>query len=246
MTKTIHFPLFILVLTACSWMSCTRTLHTNHPVYIPLLDKESQMEVGAQFLVSDFGGGNLQAAYRVSPNFTIAAQGYYLSRESSEDFPGAGYPEYKLGRSAYGEVMAGWNRYRNPNGLHVFAGYGRGYIYNEYSWENVHNRLQFQTVFIQPAFSFNRKRWEGSYSLRVGWLHHFKGEINANINYNDLQEIIDLEQNSPFFVFDSGLQFRRKLKFGSLNFFFTQRFPNERVPSVSRYAVGTGLTFRLF
>lgn len=167
--------LFLLAVPALAFTACNRNVYVPNQVNVPLLKEKG--EVKASVSLSDW-----QAAYAITDNFAIMANGQYVSRlirfEDDDDYEdpivdpntrgglfevGAGYTK-ALGTSkkAVFEVYGGY-------GFGGFHTYESAYLMKPDSvrgYDDYKLRTKFHKFFIQPSFGMSHRIVEVAVTTR--------------------------------------------------------------------------------
>jgi len=86
--------------------------------------------------------------------------------------------------------------------LLVVGGLGR--TKHEYGFDKLAT-LSFQRQFIQPTFKFRKKHFSFGSGLRLCRLDYTGGDVNAAIDRDELNTILDIDTQSPFYLPELGI-----------------------------------------
>jgi hypothetical protein len=226
---------FILVILLPTLVSCSRTFYPTDQALVPPIKKPGDFAVSGDLFNSGLGGYGVAAAGSPAPYTALAVRHFQL--RGRETVPGF-FEEYRVGVARYTEAMGGaYYPLSERNTASLYVGYGQGRASNEYT-EAVLASLRYRRMFIQPGIYTQGRRIALSYSLRLIRLQHFTGEIDARIPAADLQAIQQIEQNTPYWIVESGFSAGLRFPGFQINAFLTQATPGNTEVLFSDSAIG--------
>ncbi|MGI9158621.1 MAG: hypothetical protein ACR2K1_02590 [Saprospiraceae bacterium] len=209
---------------------------------MPPIQKPGDFAVTGDLFNSGFAGFGLAAAGSPAPYTALAIRHFRL--RGKEVVPGF-LEEYRVGGARYTEAMGGaYYPLSERNTASLYLGYGQGRVSNEYS-EAVLASLQYRRMFIQPGIYTQGRRIALRYSLRLIRLQHITGEIDARIPATDLQVIQQIEQNTPYWIVESGFSAGLRFPGFQINAFLTQATPGNTDILFSDSAIGLSATLQM-
>lgn len=107
----------------------------------------------------------------------------------------------------------------------LFAGFGAGDIYSHFGGNNV-GEFNIQRLFLQPGITYRSRLFQAGVSMRITRLRYSKGNISYSIDQSHLTQIKNIENQSPLFLPELGIQAGMRIKPVTLNLSFTVVFPN--------------------
>ncbi|MGE7773932.1 hypothetical protein ACQKLP_04375 [Chitinophaga sp. NPDC101104] len=185
------FYLFLLA-PAMALFACNRNVYVPNQINVPLLKEKG--EVKASVSLSDW-----QAAYAVTDNFAIMANGQYISRLLTVE--GDGVDDDPIvdpnTRGGLIELGAGYTKALGVSKkavFEVYGGYGYGgfrtleesYLYKPDSvrgYDDYRLRTKFHKFFIQPSFGLSHKVVEVAVSTRFS-LVNFNNVSSGSLTWD--------------------------------------------------------------
>lgn len=157
-------------------------VYAPNGVNTPLFSKKGQTAINANVDVGEwtnlraaYAGTNLQAAYALSDNMGIMANGFWGKHEYSSGFGGGGHTIYK-GKGGLFEAGIGYfTQSTGGFAFETYAGVGVGNVHIE----RISNVTQkFETwgtkLFVQPSVGYVRKHFEVAFTPRLSVLNYNK------------------------------------------------------------------------
>jgi hypothetical protein len=216
-------------------VSCSRTFYPTDQALVPPIKRPGDFAVSGDLFNSGLGGYGVAAAGSPAPNTALAVRHFRL--RGRETVPGF-FEEYRVGVARYTEAMGGaYYPFSERNTGSLYIGYGQGRASNEYT-EAALASLRYRRLFIQPGIYTQGRRIALGYSLRLIRLQHFTGEIDARIPTADLQAIQQIEQNTPYWIVESGFSAGLRFPGFQINAFLTQATPGNTEVLFSDSAIG--------
>jgi hypothetical protein len=148
------------------------------------------------------------------------------------------------GLQRFAEGGVGAYQHAEKGTASLFVGYGQGFVHNYYGQER-YSRFQVTRVFVQPSLMYHDKYFRGGLALRFNRLVYTEGETAFNIEEQELQAIRTIEERSPFFLPEMGIQVGMELSPFSLNLSLTNIFPKTYNMNFARFNSNFSLTFNL-
>ena len=178
----------------------------------------------------------IQAAY--SPMRHLAIMANYLGDRQKnvrkQIDTGTDYYLWEAGVGVYEKLPKG--------SASVFAGYGGGELYNNFEFERV-AEFNLQRWFIQPGINYRSNFFQAGIALRLSHLTFKDANISYSIEEPYLQYIKNIEQKSPMFLPELGLQIGMRLKPVTISLNIVSIFPDTENWNFSR--LNTGLCIAL-
>lgn len=207
--KTVR--LFLMAFMVLAFASCSRQVHTYVPnqANVPLLKEKNEFKANISLT-------NWQAAYAVSDNIAIMANGQYVWRnlmfngddDDDDDLLLDPYVRGGLVEGAVGFFKAVDSRKRAV--FDVYAGYGNGAFKTlDNSGDSVRGntdyqiRTRFHKFFIQPSFGLSHKVVEAAFSSRFSVVRFYDQTMGSKAfldNPNRRENFMRLSDKAiPFF-----------------------------------------------
>lgn len=174
--KKVH--LFLLALPVCLLASCSRHIYVPNQANVPLLKEKNEFKANLSLT-------NYQAAYSITDNIAIMANGQYVNRSwfySDDNNNNTDNDDLFVDRNTRGglfEAGVGFFKAVDPKKRAVFdvyAGYGQGSFK---TLDGAYNaapsgtpatdyqlRTRFSKFFIQPSFGLAHKVVEAAFTTR--------------------------------------------------------------------------------
>lgn len=192
--------LFFAVLSS---YACNHKYYAPNKINTPLLSDvgESQASVGF-YTADEFSGINLQGTYRPMTNMVLGAN-FFTANSGETTTSSDGAPNW--GKGIFGELSIGPYFQVNENmAFSILMGGGFGRTRHKYGFDKFAT-LNFQRQFIQPSFKFRRKHFSFGSGIRLCRLDYTGGDVNAAIDREELNTILDIDNKSPFYLPELGL-----------------------------------------
>ncbi|MBL7827260.1 MAG: hypothetical protein JNJ57_11555 [Saprospiraceae bacterium] len=109
-----------------------------------------------------------------------------------------------------GELGIGVYEPLHKGSAHLFGGYSRGNMYNYYSGEEASD-FTLSKIFLQSSMVYDDKYFRGGVGIRLSYLIYEKGVVPIAIPEFELDAITLLEEKSPLFLPEFGLNAGVKL-----------------------------------
>lgn len=148
------------------------------------------------------------------------------------------------GLQRFAEGGVGMYQHAEKGTASLFVGYGQGYVHNYYGQER-YSRFQITRMFVQPSLMYHDKYFRGGLAFRFNHLIYTEGETAFNIEEQELQAIRTIEERSPFFLPELGVQVGMEFSPFSLNLSLTNIFPKTYNMNFARFNSHFSLTFNL-
>lgn len=241
---------FFVLLLPLGLTGCIHYHYASNMVMTPFIDKKNESTLGIAL-----GGGqfasvvNAQAAYNPAKRITLAA-GYfrYYDRFEPSRFDDEMGPQ--LCKLQYLEAAGGgWLNFEDER-LRVgcLLGAGIGQAYNDFGFGGITN-LHYKKAYLQPTFVFKGKVFRFGMASRLCYLGYGKGMINTGIPSDELQSLVNIEADGPFFLTETGMNVGVKAKAVTISFNFAggqvQGKNREVDYGFDLFSMSTGLTFNL-
>lgn len=213
--------------------------YTPNTVAIPVLVQKQDFGVSAG---TAWGNGydalELQGVYSPISHGAIMLNGF-MSRSNevrSNRKEGAGYRFFELGIGAYHALERG--------SASIFAGVGQGNLYNYYGNDNFSD-FRVRRYFVQPGLAYEDAYFRCGLALRFSRLSYPKGQSSFDIDAQELDAIRKIEEDSPFFLPELGLNGGIVLSPFVLAVNLSTVFPDVPGLNFSRFNMSLMLTFEL-
>ncbi len=233
------FFLFFKILIASEIIVAQHFYYTPNTVAIPVLTQKKELGISAG---TAWGNGydalELQGVYSPTPHAAIMLNGF-MSRSNevrSNRKEGAGYRFFELGIGAYHPLERG--------SASIFAGVGQGNLYNYYGNDNFSD-FRVRRYFVQPGLAYEDKYFRCGLALRFSRLSYPKGQSSFDIDVQELDAIRKIEEDSPFFLPELGLNGGIVLSPFVLAVNLSTVFPDVPGLNFSRFNMSLMLTFEL-
>lgn len=201
-----YFRILLFVLLLAGAGACSHRQYAPNAIEIPFNTEKGQASASMVFGHPDYAGFfDVHASYSPWRNITgfvsyqTAAGNVFtpLSNYSRKDFVNFDYIE-----GAFGGKLS----LKNPQfGLGLYTGAGHGRMINGYGGEIVTN-LQYNKYFAQPTLSFQGKIAHFGLGVRFSNLQYTTGKIDVAAPIDQLQEIANINEHSPFNMMEAGFQ----------------------------------------
>jgi hypothetical protein len=165
----------VLVLTACS------PLYRPNTVNVPLFKEKNELSVNAG---ASSNGADIQAAYSITDNIAVMANGSFYNANSTEA-TGIARKE-----NNFGELGVGYYKHLGDDIIgEIFTGFGMGKAYNQNNYWielNSFNRVDYNKIFVQPSIGFISNIFELAASIRWSYVDYYNFKSDAPVNYGNL------------------------------------------------------------
>lgn len=212
------------------------TLYRPNTVHVPLFKEKNELSLNAGAGIS---GTEVQAAYSVTNNFAVMANGSFLNANVAEP-TGIHRKE-----NNFGEIGLGYFQHLGENVIgEVFSGFGAGKAYNQGNFwigNNSFNRADYTRYFVQPSIGFVSNSFELAASLRWSYVdfYNFKTE-------SPIQALDKLPNRSSYAFIEPALTAR--IGFKSVKIFgqIGTSFSTVSIPYVyTPFIFSTGLNIKI-
>jgi len=238
-----HFPYRFWLLLALSSLSAS--LAAQHFYYAPnaahiptLTDRNDASFTLGVGRGSGFRALEAQVAYSPIRHVGIMFNYFGAGEKAVEQQKEIG------GLQRFAEGGIGAYQHSEKGTASLFVGYGQGFVHNFYGQER-YSRFQITRMFVQPSLMYHDKYFRGGLALRFNHLVYTDGETAFNIEERELQAIRTIEERSPFFLPEMGIQVGMELSPFSLNLSLTNIFPKTYNMNFARFNSNFSLTFNL-
>ena len=172
--------------------------YAPNTVNIPVLAEKKDASVGLGWSPS-FKGVEVQGVYSPMQNGAVMLNFFGAGSKNVErdnDELGTWFRFMELAVGAYQALERG--------SASVFAGVGQGRLYNSYMGDNF-SRFTVRRFFVQPTLAYRDKHVQLGVALRLSRLSYPKGETSFDIEQSELDAILKIEKETPFFMPELGL-----------------------------------------
>ncbi len=167
--------LTFVCLTSLIFTSCY-TLYRPNTLHVPLFKEKNELSLNAGAGIS---GTELQAAYSVTNNFAVMANGSFFNANVAE--PTGIYRK----ENNFGEIGLGYFQHLGENIIgEVFSGFGVGKAFNQGNFwigNNSFNRANYTRYFVQPSIGFISNSFELAGSIRWSYVDFFNFKTESSI-----------------------------------------------------------------
>ena len=180
--------------------SCSHYYYAPNTLQTPFLQQQHDSRVSVGVITGDeLSGFELHGAY--SPLKYGAIMVNYFDVRSDES--NTGTPD-EWGKGHQLEfALGGYYPIGKYTSLSLFGGWGTGRALNSFG-PNVLADLRFQKRFLQPTFTVQGKWFRFGTALRFNQLEYKRGDIDFEIDQNELATIQNIEQASPIYIPETG------------------------------------------
>lgn len=212
-------PVFVVALLLAR---CTHYNYSPNMVTVPYTTEKHEATVGislgGEMITSSM---NIYAAYNPSKRITLIGS-YYRYFDRYKAFSLAGLGDENSCLIQYGDIAAsGWHQFDDERlRIGCLLGGGLGKVKNDYGFATV-TQLNYNKVYIQPTFAYKGKYLRWGIGSRISHLGYGKGSVNTGIPIEDLNAILLLDQNAPFFLMENGVDFGLNIKAVTLSWNLT-------------------------
>lgn len=185
---------------------CQTYNYAPNAVHLPILTQSGDGTLGI-----GWGRGNafqsleLQGAYSPMQHLAVMAN-YFGAREKEvrkRTEVGTDYTLWELAVGIYEKTSRG--------SASLFAGYGNGNLFSYYGSENTAS-FNLRRLFLQPGLSYRSNHFQAGVALRLTHLNYNKGVVSYTLEQSDLQAIRKIEEKSPMFLPELGMNAGLHLK----------------------------------
>jgi len=182
---------------------------------------DSRLSAGIAVRFNRIGGNEFQGSFAATNHLAVMINYMDATHKnvSRQQQPGTS--------SRFGEVGIGFYESAQRGKASVFAGYGRGNIFNNY-YLNRTASFDFQRWFLQPAIIFGDQDFEWGVALRFTHLLYSSAQVDYGIPESDLRTIKAIDAKAPFFLPEFGLHAAMNFRRGSFILNLTSLFYDAR------------------
>ncbi|CAL1520490.1 hypothetical protein [Chitinophaga sp. MM2321] len=217
-----HFYAGILLSGAVAISSCNKHIYVPNTVNAPLLKEKHEFK-------GSISPTNLQAAFAITDNIAIMANGQYVYRFKFADDNNNDNDVF-VDNNTRGGVVEGAVGFFKPLDpkkrmvFDVYAGFGAGHFKtlasqsNSTTGTNVNDYLlknQFSKVFIQPSIGFVHPVFEAAFTSRFSLLNFYNTYLGSKAFENDAtgKENFMRISDKPVAFYEPGFTFRVGYKY---------------------------------
>lgn len=203
-TLKINPGLLLFIILIICFSSCTHYYYAPNTHNVPLFEKKNEARISASRSTGDeFVGTEFQAAYSVTNNIGIMANGFFAK----------GGDDYENGKGKLIEFGIGYFKpFARSAVFEIYGGLGGGNVDNNYG-DGTSSRVKFTRYFIQPSIGFTSNPFDVAISSR------FCGLNFHDISYNytedeyfylpyDYYDVENIRHNKFSLLFEPALTIR--------------------------------------
>lgn len=199
---------------------CQTYNYAPNAIHIPNLTQSGDATLGI-----GWGRGNafqsleLQGVYSPIPHLAVMAN-YFGAREKEVQ------KRMEVGTDFYlWEVAAGAYEKMAKGSASLFVGFGEGNLFNYYGSENTAS-FKLRRLFLQPGLSYRSSHFQAGLAFRLTHLNFANGLVAYTIDQSDLQAIRKIEEKSPLFLPELGVNAGLHLKPFTIGMSINSIFPD--------------------
>lgn len=147
---------------------------------------------------SDFQGWETQGYYAISKRLVLS--GGYLDAGKKAVVKN----QEKGTKYRFGELGIGVYEPLKKGSASLMAGYGRGYLYNFYTAEEI-SEFNISRWFLKSNLAYRDGNFQGGVDIRLSYLRYENGIVPINLPATDLYTISLLEKSGSFFLPEFGV-----------------------------------------
>ncbi len=185
----------------CLSTACTHYYYAPNSLQTPFLQKKHDTRASIGFIGGDeFSGWEASACYSPVQYGAVLFNHFQVQHARPDDNPEREYGNGRLTEFALGA----YNPIKKNMSLSLFAGWGRGHVFNAYG-HGIVSDLRFERLFLQPGLMIQGKRARFGISTRLNRLNYVGGDVDLGIPATDLNSIRNIENATPIHFLESGL-----------------------------------------
>ncbi len=192
------FPAIALFLLS----GCTHHYYAPNAHNVPLFQQAKEARIsGSAGAGLVFAGAEFQAAYSITDNIGIMANGFYAVSTVAEN-------ENESGHGKFGEFGAGY--FKPLDKRFVFETYGgMGWGAFNSTFENgADASAHFRRYFVQPSIGLTIKFFDIAYSTRFCMLDFHRVNYSAESMPDNLEDLENIRNNRLSFLVEPGIILR--------------------------------------